>query len=95
MPSTRGTFYKCNHKGWGGSCHRCDFADKLEAMAKAGEIYITNKRTDNPTKWTKEEMLEEVIAKKGYAEVFRRAVYGMLPGNKIRERIIKNLEVTE
>ena len=39
--------------------------------------------------------MAKVIEKKGYAEVFRRAVFGMLPGNKLRQHIMKNLTVTE
>lgn len=31
----------------------------------------------------------------GYKEVFTKAVYGMLPGNKLRALMIKNLNVTE
>lgn len=41
------------------------------------------------------ETLGDVIEKKGYEEAFRRAVYGMLPGNKLRAKIMKNLIVTE
>ena len=37
----------------------------------------------------------EVIAKKGYGELFRKAVYGMLPTNKLRPRMIKHLTVKE
>lgn len=36
-----------------------------------------------------------VIEKKGYGELFRSAVYGMLPKNKLRARMIKNLIITE
>lgn len=43
----------------------------------------------------KKETLERVIEKKGYSEAFRIAVYGMLPGNKLRKQIMKNLIVTE
>ena len=31
MPATRHTFKKCGHKGFGGHCHRCETADKLQA----------------------------------------------------------------
>lgn len=41
------------------------------------------------------ETIAYVIEKKGYGEVFRRAVYGMIPNNKLRVRIMKNLTVTE
>jgi len=39
--------------------------------------------------------MEQVIAKKGYQEIFRKAIYGMLPTNKLRSKMIKNLTVTE
>tara|TARA_B100000745_G_scaffold292473_1_gene233341 strand:+ start:1899 stop:2249 length:351 start_codon:yes stop_codon:yes gene_type:complete len=39
----------------------------------------------------KEETLEELIAKKGVAEVLRRAVYNMLPANRLRKKRMKNL----
>lgn len=41
------------------------------------------------------ESLAEVLEKKGIEEVLRRAVYGMLPGNKLRPKIMKNLTVNE
>lgn len=34
MPATKNRFSKCGHSGYGGYCHRCDQADKLEAAAK-------------------------------------------------------------
>ncbi len=39
--------------------------------------------------------MEQVIAKKGYSELFREAVSGMLPKNKLRAKMMKNLIVTE
>jgi len=41
------------------------------------------------------ESLKEVLAKKGIEEVLRRAVKGMLPANRLRPEIMKNLIVTE
>lgn len=43
----------------------------------------------------KKETMEEVVKKKGYSELFRRAVYGMLPANKLRARMMKNLLISE
>lgn len=40
----------------------------------------------------KEEKLEELLAKDS-CEVVRRAVYGMLPKNKLRSRMIRRLEL--
>jgi large subunit ribosomal protein L13 len=34
-----------------------------------------------------------VIEKKGYEELFTHAVYGMLPSNKLRAKMMKNLKV--
>ncbi len=39
--------------------------------------------------------MEKVIAKKGFSAIFHRAVYGMLPKNKLRDRRIKHLTVKE
>ncbi len=39
--------------------------------------------------------LAEMITRKGYNEVFKKAVYGMLPDNKLSDRIIKNLTVQD
>ena len=35
--------------------------------------------------------MTEIVSKKGREEVIRRAVYGMLPGNKLRSLRMKNL----
>ena len=43
----------------------------------------------------KKETMEEVITKKGYSELYRRAVYGMLPSNKLRKIMMKNLTISE
>ncbi|MCR4306626.1 MAG: 50S ribosomal protein L13 [Candidatus Yonathbacteria bacterium] len=43
----------------------------------------------------KEKPMKEVIEHKGYAEIFRLAVRGMLPTNKLRSIMMKNLEITE
>ncbi|MCH7529945.1 50S ribosomal protein L13 [Patescibacteria group bacterium] len=39
--------------------------------------------------------MDQVILKKGYSELLRKAVYGMLPSNKLRPRMMKNLNITE
>lgn len=43
----------------------------------------------------KYESMENVIAKKGYSEVVRKAVYGMLPNNKLRDKLMKHLVITD
>lgn len=39
--------------------------------------------------------LADALQKKGIKEVFRKTVYGMLPTNKLRSVMIKNLTITE
>ena len=41
------------------------------------------------------ETVEQVINKKGMGELFHKAVSGMLPRNKLRSIMIKNLKITE
>ena len=41
------------------------------------------------------ERLDRALEKKGISEVVRKTVYGMLPTNKLRSRMIKNLTITE
>jgi len=41
------------------------------------------------------EPVTKVIEKHGYAEIFRRAVRGMLPSNKLRSELLKKLQVSE
>ncbi|MFA5831156.1 MAG: 50S ribosomal protein L13 [Candidatus Paceibacterota bacterium] len=43
----------------------------------------------------KERRMEEVIAIKGYKEIFVKAIHGMVPSNRLRAQIMKNLEVTD
>lgn len=43
----------------------------------------------------KQPTMRHVAEKKGYSELFREAVSGMLPKNKLRARMMKNLTVTE
>jgi len=43
----------------------------------------------------KEEKMANLIKRKGYGEILRIAVYGMLPKNKLRSRMIKNLTIKE
>lgn len=39
--------------------------------------------------------LDALILKKGYGEMFRLAVYGMLPANRLRAKFMKNLTIEE
>ena len=43
----------------------------------------------------KEETLGSLAARRGYGEVFKRAVKGMLPKNKLQTKMLRRLIVTE
>ncbi len=43
----------------------------------------------------KKRTMEEVITKKGYKEVFEKAIYGMLPANRLRSGMMKNLVIND
>ena len=43
----------------------------------------------------KHETREHLIDRKGYREVFEKAVFGMLPNNKLRAVMMKNLIINE
>jgi len=43
----------------------------------------------------KKETMRKVITDKGHAEVLRRAVYGMLPSNRLRSLRMKQLAISE
>lgn len=43
----------------------------------------------------KQPTMEQVIEKKGYSELFKEAVSGMLPKNKLRQKMMNNLTITE
>lgn len=41
----------------------------------------------------KRQSQEHIVNTKGHGEVLRRAIYGMLPKNKLRPRMMKNLKI--
>lgn len=43
----------------------------------------------------KEMTLNRFLKEKSYRELFRKTIYGMLPTNKLRPKMIKNLYITE
>jgi large subunit ribosomal protein L13 len=38
---------------------------------------------------------KQIVEKKGYSELFKEAVSGMLPKNKLRQKMMNNLIITE
>jgi len=69
-------------------------ASKAKISQKKLKTKIYTRYTQYPGGLRKR-TLEELIEKKGYGEVFRKAVYGMLPDNKLRKLMMNNLEITE
>ncbi len=43
----------------------------------------------------KVEKMEKVVQKKGHAEIVKKAIRGMLPVNKLRSKMMKNLIISE
>lgn len=81
-------------------------ADVKVEIVNANRAYITAKKKaggekDDYVRYTgyrggiKSETLGELMKRRGMAEVFRLAVYTMLPKNKLRTPRLKNLTVKE
>jgi ribosomal protein L13 len=39
--------------------------------------------------------MNEMLAKRGVEEIFRKAIHGMLPKNRLRAQMIKKLKISE
>lgn len=66
---------------------KLDISDK-----RKGEIYQTYSGYPGGQK---DETLEHLGERRGYAEVVRRTIAGMLPSNKLKKIILHNLIITE
>jgi large subunit ribosomal protein L13 len=88
--------------------NRADFArNKIPEIkvkiVNAGKIFVTQKKQESETykrysgysSGLKEPTMRKVIANKGMREVLRVAVKGMLPKNKLRDRMMQNLIITD
>jgi large subunit ribosomal protein L13 len=72
-------------------------------IVNAGKMHLPARRTKGKvySRYTGypggfyETSMEEMIAKKGIAEVVKKTVDGMIPRNKLRTPRMKNLSVTE
>jgi len=64
----------------------------ITARKKAGDVYVTYTGFRGGLK---SETLAELINRRGMTEVFRRAIYRMLPKNKLRDIRIQNLTIKE
>ena len=69
-------------------------ASKLEVSdaKKSGKVYTHY--TGYPSGLRKEKM-GKLIEKKGYKEIVKKAVRGMLPSNKLRNEMMKHLIIEE
>ncbi|HET8575234.1 MAG TPA: 50S ribosomal protein L13 [Candidatus Paceibacterota bacterium] len=61
---------------------------RISAKKKRGEKYVWH--TGYPG-GKREETLGKRLERKGYEDVFRKTIYGMLPANRLRARMMKNL----
>lgn len=74
-------------------------ADVIVKIIHSDAITISSKKASTKiyTHYTgypgglRKETLEEIMKKKGIEEVIRKAIYGMLPGNKLRAKRMKHL----
>ena len=72
-------------------------------VTNASKISVTSKKMDNEVYKNysgypgglKERPMKKVVADKGMKEVLRIAIKGMLPKNKLRDRMMKNLIISE
>ncbi len=64
----------------------------ISAKKKLGDMYVTYTGFRGGLNT---ESLSALIARRGMPEVFKRAVYNMLPANKLRAQRMKNLTITE
>ncbi len=85
------------------SFERHMLADVQVTVTNVSKLHIRKKKQQNK-KYAKHsgypgslrfETLENVLKEKGYGEVLRRAVRGMLPSNKLRSQMLNNLVIEE
>jgi len=69
-------------------------ASKLDVAPKKLKEKIYRHYTGHPG-GLREKKMGDLIATKGWAEPIKKAVYGMLPDNRLRAVMMKNLIITE
>lgn len=88
--------------------NRSDFVrnaipDVKVSVVNAGKIAMTNKKMEEKVYKNysgypgglRERTMKKVVTDKGMKEVLRIATKGMLPKNKLRDRMMKNLTISE
>ena len=73
---------------------KIEHASKLDISAKKKAQTLYSRYSGYPG-GLKQENMSHLIARKGYREALRVAIYGMLPKNNLRDHRIKNLTITE
>ncbi len=71
-------------------------------IVNVSKLDISEKKMKDKRYWShsgniggfKKRTLGDLVTKRGHAEVLRRAIYGMLPANKLRARMMKRLTIT-
>ncbi len=82
---------------------RNEVADVKVNIENASKLDIAEKKFDTKEykKYSgypgglKIKTMKQVVDKKGYAEILQKAIHGMLPNNKLRAKMMKNLVITE
>lgn len=82
---------------------RNQVADVEVVVENASKLDISDDKLDNKEYdrhsgypgGRKTQMAREVVESKGYGELVRRAVRGMLPKNKLQDPTMKNLKISE
>lgn len=69
-------------------------ASKAKISQKKMKDKVYTHYTQHPGGLRKQ-TLSELISKKGYGEVFRKAVYGMLPNNRLKKIRMSNLKIVD
>lgn len=64
-------------------------------LIPSSHLKKTYKRYSGYPGGLKEETMGHLIERKGYRDVFEKAVRGMLPNNKLRDKMMKNLIIEE
>lgn len=85
------------------SFQRHTLADTQVTIVNASQIDIRPKKLSQKTYihntgypgGLRQRTMRQVIDRKGYEEVFKKAIYGMLPGNKLRQHMMKHITIVE
>lgn len=69
-------------------------ASKMKITEKKAREVFHERYSGYPGGFT-QKSINQLISQKGYGELLKLAIYGMLPQNKLRPKMMKNLTVTE